>query len=207
MSEPFDDPCWSRCFLFPFSNIAESISEAIQKKISSGQLVIETPQDFAALTIYEPPRGHLVPMKMTIDLRDPFLKQENLKGEPQTTFRKNIGLYNIQQRIISCFDMDMPTAPSLHHNANFKLIFNLHIDTEETEETEEDSKTQLKIYSDQKPYEMIQEIKIDFPAYYATSAIDRRSCSQQTQNKLAIFGLIAHDDSNKLVLVKIDEKG
>ena len=78
MSKPFDDPCWSRCFLFPFSNIAESISEAIQKKISSGQLVIETPQDFAALTIYEPPRAHLVPMKMTIDLRDPFLKQENL---------------------------------------------------------------------------------------------------------------------------------
>jgi hypothetical protein len=54
---PSDDPCWQRCFYFPFSDIPGSISDTIQKKFSAGELVIETPQDFAALTALSIPPG------------------------------------------------------------------------------------------------------------------------------------------------------
>ena len=52
---------------------------------------------------------------------------------------------------------------------------------------------------------MKQELKIDFEIYYATCATDRRSDNDQNQNKIAVFGFNALDDSNKLVKIKLDE--
>ena len=43
--------------------------------------MIETPQDFSALTQQILP-DEVMPMKMTHDFRDPNLKQDHLKGEP-----------------------------------------------------------------------------------------------------------------------------
>ena len=39
---------------------------------------------------------------------------------------------------------------------------------------------------------MKQEIKINFEIYHATCASDRRSDTEQNQNKIAVFGLNAH---------------
>ena len=118
---------------------------------------------------------------------------------PQTSFNKKIGLYSSPQTIVSCVPRGDATAPSLHHCANMKLILNIHRDPED------DNKTKLTVYYDEQPYKVKQEIKIDFKIYHATCATDRRSGNDQSQNKIAVFGFNALDDSNTLVKIKLDE--
>ena len=93
------------------------------------------------------------------------------------------------------------TAPSLHHCANMKLIFNIHKDPEDG------NKTKLTVYCDEQPYKVKQEIKIDFEIYHATCATDRRSDNDQNQSKIAVFGFNTHPNaySNSLVKIKLDE--
>ena len=43
--------------LLEFSRIVDDFSKTIQNKLSAGELVIETPQDFAAITTLEIPSG------------------------------------------------------------------------------------------------------------------------------------------------------
>jgi hypothetical protein len=117
----------------------------------------------------------------------------------QTTFNKKIGLYSSPQTIVSSVPMGDPTRPSLSHSTNMKLIFNIHRDTEDHK------KTKITVYSDEQPYKVKQEIKIDYKIYHATCATDRRSDTEQNQNKIAIFGFNAFDDSNKLFKIKLNE--
>ena len=142
-------------------------------------------------------------MKMTKDFRDSNLKKENLKGLPQTTLKKKLGIYNIQQHINYCVPKGEVTVPSLNHYPNMELIFNIHCDTEDR------SKTKLNIFSDKNPYEMKQEIKIKFPADYAIGAIDRSGYNDQSKNKIAVFGLVAHPSIgvNTLVMIKLEDDG
>ena len=96
--------------------------------------------------------------------------------------------------------MGQPTEPSLHHSTNMKLIFNIHRDPEDSK------KTKITVYCDEQPYKVKQEIKIDFKIYHATCATDRRSETDQSQNKIAVFGFNANPNvySNKLVKFKLD---
>ena len=78
--------------------------------------MIETPQDFSVIVNQVVPPG-VTFQKMSIDYRDKKLKQDHLKNVPQTTFKKNISLYNIQQNIVSCVSMGEGTFSSLYHQA------------------------------------------------------------------------------------------
>ena len=80
-----------------------------------------------------------------------------------------------------------------------KLIFNIYKDPEDT------NKAKITVYYDEQPHKVKQELKIDFNIYHATCATDRRSDTDQSQNKIAVFGFNAFDNSNKLFKIKLDE--
>ena len=122
--EPHEDPCWSKCFFFPYSDIAINICEKFRREVKDGKLVFETPRDFADFTEFEIPTKTVI-KKMTLDLRDQKRRQEDLKGVPQTTFNKKIGLYNIQQRLVSSVSRGTATQSSISNNPEMQLIFHI----------------------------------------------------------------------------------
>ena len=72
---------------------------------------------------------------MTHDLRNSKQKQDDLKGVPQTTFNKKIGLYSSPQTIVSSVTRDEPCEPSLNHCINMNLIFNVYRDPDDYDKT------------------------------------------------------------------------
>ena len=109
-------------------------------------------------------------------------------------------MYNSPQTIVSSVPRGDATDLSLHHCKYMNLIFNIFKDPEDW------NKTKITVYCDELPYTVKQEIKIDFEIYWATCATDRRSDSDQSQNRIAVFGFSKpHDFSNKLVKIELDD--
>ena len=89
--------------------------------------------------------------------------------------------------------MGNPTDPSVYYSNVMHCIMLIY-------RNPKNSKTIIKFFDEEPPYNLRQEKFIDFDTYWATVSHDYRSLTEQSNNKLIYVGLTSSSNRGNILI-------